>query len=220
MLIEATAALNWGDPSNPETDIGPMVSVKHRDRVAALVERALKHCAPPVLPLGEAPSRTARHAAPFYPPTILACEDPDSEIVQEESFGPVLVVQTARDFPHAIALMNGVRRDLPPLCSPRLPTSCGRFSTRPRPAFSSQPVHLGRRCRRAVRRLEEFGPRAARARPVRPGIFHTPADDLWRASVKAPRELGHRPAERQGPKREPPPLSYLSLLHAGVRKAP
>jgi acyl-CoA reductase-like NAD-dependent aldehyde dehydrogenase len=112
MLIAATAALHWGDPSDPETDIGPMVSVKHRDRVAALVERALKHCAPPILPLGETPSRGVRHAAPFYPPTILACEDPDSEIVQEESFGPVLVVQTARDFPHAIALMNGVRQGL------------------------------------------------------------------------------------------------------------
>jgi acyl-CoA reductase-like NAD-dependent aldehyde dehydrogenase/nicotinamidase-related amidase len=112
MLVEATAALNWGDPLSPETDIGPMVSVKHRDRVAALVERALKQCASPVLPLGETPSRTARHAAPFYPPTILACEDPDSEIVQEESFGPVLVVQTARDFPHAIALMNVVRQGL------------------------------------------------------------------------------------------------------------
>ena len=113
MLIDATAALSWGDPSNPKTDIGPMVSVKHRDRVASVVERALKHCAPPSLPLGETPPRGAtRHAAPFYPPTILACEDPNREIVQEESFGPVLVVQTARDFPHAMALMNGVRQGL------------------------------------------------------------------------------------------------------------
>ena len=90
-----------------------MVSVKHRERVQpAPVARALKDCAPPILPHGETPSRGARHAALFYPPTILACEDPDSEIGQEESFGPVLVVQTARDFPHAIALMNGVRQGL------------------------------------------------------------------------------------------------------------
>ncbi len=111
MLIEATAALRWGDPSNPETDIGPMVSVKHRDRVASVVARAVKHC-PPILPLGETPSNGERPERLFYPPTILACEDPDSEIVQEESFGPVLVMQTARDFPHAIALMNGVRQGL------------------------------------------------------------------------------------------------------------
>src|SRR4029078_10875004 len=49
MLVEATAALNWGDPLSPETDIGPMVSVKHRDRVAALVARALIQRASPVL---------------------------------------------------------------------------------------------------------------------------------------------------------------------------
>ncbi len=112
LLIQAAAALHWGDPSSPVTDIGPMVSAKHRDRVASLVERARKDCALPILPLGETPSSGARSAAPFYPPTILACEDPGSEIVQEESFGPVLVVQTARDFTHAIDLLNGVRQGL------------------------------------------------------------------------------------------------------------
>lgn len=112
LLIEATAALRWGDPSNAETDIGPMVSARHRERVALMVERALKECAPPVLPLGTRPPSEAPHAAQFYPPTILICENPDSEIVQEESFGPVLVVQTARDFSHAIELMNGVRQGL------------------------------------------------------------------------------------------------------------
>ena len=77
-----------------------------------MVERALKDCAPPILPLGPTPASEAPHAALFYPPTILVCEEPDSEIVQEESFGPVLVVQTARDFGHAVELMNGVRQGL------------------------------------------------------------------------------------------------------------
>ena len=112
MLIDAASKLKWGDPSAPETDIGPLVSVKHRDRVARMVERALSDCAPPILPLGGTPASGERHAAQFYPPTILACDEPDSEIVQEESFGPVLVVQTARDFDHAIELMNGVRQGL------------------------------------------------------------------------------------------------------------
>lgn len=112
LLVEATAAMRWGDPLRPETDIGPMVSVKHRDRVAVMVERALKHCGSPVLPLGDAPASGEPHAAQFYPPTILACDDPQCEIVQEESFGPVLVVQTARDFDHAIGLLNGVRQGL------------------------------------------------------------------------------------------------------------
>jgi acyl-CoA reductase-like NAD-dependent aldehyde dehydrogenase len=112
LLIEAAASLKWGDPSDPDTDVGPLVSAKHRDRVARMVERARQDCARPILPLGETPARGERHAGQFYPPTILACDDSGSEIVQEESFGPVLVVQTARDFDHAIALMNGVRQGL------------------------------------------------------------------------------------------------------------
>jgi acyl-CoA reductase-like NAD-dependent aldehyde dehydrogenase/nicotinamidase-related amidase len=112
LLVAATKAMRWGDPSDPETDIGPMVSVKHRDRVAAMVDRAFKDCAQSILPLGEAPASDARQTGKFYPPIIIACDDTDSEIVQEESFGPVLVVQTARDFDHAISLMNGVRQGL------------------------------------------------------------------------------------------------------------
>jgi acyl-CoA reductase-like NAD-dependent aldehyde dehydrogenase len=40
------------------------------------------------------------------------CDDPQAEIVQEETFGPVLVVQPAESFAHALKLMNGVRQGL------------------------------------------------------------------------------------------------------------
>src|SRR5262249_31005719 len=46
------------------------------------------------------------------PPTIICCDDPRLEIVQEETFGPVLVVQTARCWGQAIELCNGVRQGL------------------------------------------------------------------------------------------------------------
>jgi acyl-CoA reductase-like NAD-dependent aldehyde dehydrogenase len=48
----------------------------------------------------------------WYPSTILCCANPNAEIVQEESFGPVLVVQTARDWDEAMRLCNGVRQGL------------------------------------------------------------------------------------------------------------
>jgi acyl-CoA reductase-like NAD-dependent aldehyde dehydrogenase len=48
----------------------------------------------------------------WYPPTIACCEDPDHELVQEESFGPILVLQTAADPEQAMALLNGVRQGL------------------------------------------------------------------------------------------------------------
>jgi acyl-CoA reductase-like NAD-dependent aldehyde dehydrogenase len=43
---------------------------------------------------------------------IALCDDPGHELVQHESFGPVLVVQTADDWEHAMALLNGVPQGL------------------------------------------------------------------------------------------------------------
>jgi len=45
-------------------------------------------------------------------PTIVGCDDPSQEVVQEETFGPVLVVQPAASFDQALALCNGVRQGL------------------------------------------------------------------------------------------------------------
>ena len=112
LLLEATQALKWGDPSEADTVIGPMVSTAHRDRVAALVQRAASNCETPLLPLGAKPRSVGTHGAKFYPPTIIFCDEPEAEIVQEETFGPVLVVQRAQDWNDAISLCNGVRQGL------------------------------------------------------------------------------------------------------------
>jgi acyl-CoA reductase-like NAD-dependent aldehyde dehydrogenase len=108
LLVNETAALRWGDPLAPDTQIGPLVSMAQRDRVAAAVQRAVVVCGPGLIP----------HRSPipgegaWYPPTILCCDDPGHEIVQEETFGPVLVVQLASDWDHAMRLCNGVRQGL------------------------------------------------------------------------------------------------------------
>ena len=112
LLLKATAALKWGDPSETDTVIGPMVSTAHRDRVAALVQRAASYCDALLLPLGGEPRSVGTHGAKFYPPTIIFCDDPAAKIVQEETFGPVLVVQKAPDWDAAINLCNGVRQGL------------------------------------------------------------------------------------------------------------
>jgi len=112
LLLEATAVLKWGDPSETDTVIGPMVSTAHRDRVAALVQRAASYCDAPLLPLGREPRSAGTHDAKFYPPTIIFCDEPAAKIVQEETFGPVLVVQKAPDWDVAISLCNGVRQGL------------------------------------------------------------------------------------------------------------
>ncbi len=107
-LRQAVNELFWGDPLDERTHVGPLVSAARRDQVAAVVSRA------------EAASEavfTARQPAPggpraYYPPTVICCNDPAREIVQEETFGPVLVVQRADGWDHAIRLCNGVRQGL------------------------------------------------------------------------------------------------------------
>jgi len=112
LLLKETASLKWGDPLDVDTDIGPLVSESQRDRVAGTVDRAVAECGRPLLPLGEQPPTVEEHAGKFYPPTILYCDDPAREIVQEETFGPVLVVQPTQGWDDAMRLCNGVRQGL------------------------------------------------------------------------------------------------------------
>jgi acyl-CoA reductase-like NAD-dependent aldehyde dehydrogenase/nicotinamidase-related amidase len=112
LLCAATAAMPWGDPQDPATRVGPMVSREQRDTLAELLNRSGLR--------GSVPHGTAPHDSPeverldaaWYPPTIVCCEDPTSELVQRETFGPVLVVQPADDWRHAMSLLNGVEQGL------------------------------------------------------------------------------------------------------------
>lgn len=76
----------YGDPSHPHTYMGPLISEKQRDKVDGMVRRAI--AAGATLVTG------GQKVDPgwFYTPTLLTDVDPDSEIAQEEVFGPVLVV--------------------------------------------------------------------------------------------------------------------------------
>ena len=134
-LVQESSSLKWGDPLRDDTDIGPLVSAAHCARVAAAVARATAHCGDPILPLGDACPADRDYAGRFYPPTILCCDDPMHEIVQEETFGPVLVVQEAQDWDHAMRLCNGVRQGLAGRPSPVRRISRGNSSNRPKRAY-------------------------------------------------------------------------------------
>ena len=107
-LVRAAAALAWGDPLDPSTQVGPLVSVEARDRVAAAVARAAASGARVLTPHAAAPSG----AGAYYPPTLVVAPAHESEIVQEETFGPVLVLERAETFDDALRLSNGVRQGL------------------------------------------------------------------------------------------------------------
>ena len=112
-LITAAAALGWGDPCEEKTRIGPLISAEHCQRVSDVVEHLRGEVDAVISPQHESPSLSGlRKLGTYYPPTIVCCDDCGHEVVQEETFGPLLVVQRAADFSHAIELCNGVKQGL------------------------------------------------------------------------------------------------------------
>lgn len=107
LLTRETAALKWGDPREQSTQIGPMLDIPQRDRLAEAVARS---GLPSIVPHGR--TEIDEVSGAWYPPTILRCEDPAHELVQQESFGPLLIVQRAEDWQGAIGLVNGVPQGL------------------------------------------------------------------------------------------------------------
>ncbi|MET4077113.1 gamma-aminobutyraldehyde dehydrogenase [Janibacter sp. UYMM211] len=93
-----------GPTRDEATDMGSLVSVEHRDRVAAMVERAKGYAR--VVTGGEAPTSGELARGAYYRPTLVTGAPADSEIVRDEVFGPVLAVLPAADDDEAIALAN------------------------------------------------------------------------------------------------------------------
>lgn len=92
--------VRYGDPHDPKTYMGPLISDKQRDKVDAMVRRAVDAGATLVTG-GE-----KKDPGFFYTPTLLTDVDPDSEIAQEEVFGPVLVVIAYDDDDDAVRIAN------------------------------------------------------------------------------------------------------------------
>ncbi|OHV34796.1 MULTISPECIES: aldehyde dehydrogenase family protein [Pseudofrankia] len=110
--VVTAAALPVGDPLDPATAVGPVVSAAARDRILGMLGRALAGPTPAgELLLGGGPADASADPALadgfFLAPTILDRVDPAAQIAQEEVFGPVLSVLTFRDEDEAVALANG-----------------------------------------------------------------------------------------------------------------
>lgn len=100
-----------GDPRDSATEVGPIIHPRQIARIAGYVERAVAAGAT-VLWGGAADP----YGALYYQPTMLTDVAQDSEIVQEEVFGPVLVLQTFADDAEAIRLANDVDYGLGGVC--------------------------------------------------------------------------------------------------------
>ena len=96
-----------GDSRAPETTVSPLIHPDHLERVHGFVERA-RAAGDRVLRGGG----VAREGGLWYEPTLVEPLSNDSEIVQNEVFGPVLTLQTFEDETQAVALANGTRYGL------------------------------------------------------------------------------------------------------------
>ncbi|KAF0960880.1 aldehyde dehydrogenase [Rhodococcus sp. T7] len=99
------ASIRLGDPQDPASEMGPLVSEAQLEKVLALVASGVAEGAT----LVTGGKRAAPAAVPdgyFVEPTIFAGVQPDMQLAREEVFGPVLAVVPFRDEEHAIELGN------------------------------------------------------------------------------------------------------------------
>jgi acyl-CoA reductase-like NAD-dependent aldehyde dehydrogenase len=106
-FAEKAKSLRVGDPLDPETQIGSLISQEHRSKVHGYVEQGIDEGAE-VVTGGE----PVEGAGAFYPPTVLAQVDNNMAVAQEEIFGPVVTVIPFEDEKDAIRIANDVRYGL------------------------------------------------------------------------------------------------------------
>ena len=113
-LKTAAEKLNWGDPREKITDIGPVIHAGKRDEQSALISAAQRSgAARRVEFLFEQQAKEPwAKAGAYAQPAIVCCDEPSHPLVQEETMSPLLVVQRAKNFEHALELCNGVRHGL------------------------------------------------------------------------------------------------------------
>jgi acyl-CoA reductase-like NAD-dependent aldehyde dehydrogenase len=104
---ELAGTLRVGDPLDPETQMGSLISRTHRDKVHAFVEQGREEGAEVVL--GGEPRDGA---GAFYPPTVLAGVEGRMVVAQEEIFGPVVTVIPFDDERDAAHIANDVKYGL------------------------------------------------------------------------------------------------------------
>ena len=101
-LSVAVSSIKFGAPESEDSEIGPLISTKHRERVAGFVERAVASKHMETVTGGAA----AVGGGFFYQPTLIAGALQTDEIVRKEVFGPVVSVTRFTEAQQAIEWAN------------------------------------------------------------------------------------------------------------------
>ena len=104
-IVARASELRVGDPMDPSTDVGPVITMDSAKRIAGMIERALAEGNELVLG-GEIIEPVGCDGGAFVAPTIVRGARRDSFIARNEVFGPVLAVLTVDGFDEAIDTVN------------------------------------------------------------------------------------------------------------------
>ena len=104
-LLSRTRALRLGNPQDPDTDVGPLISQGHMEHVLSYIEKGRQEGGQ-VLIGGERARVPGCENGHFVEPTVFDGLSDDMTIVREEIFGPVLSLLTFRDEQEVTARAN------------------------------------------------------------------------------------------------------------------
>jgi len=110
-LTSKVAALKVGDPFDPETSVGAMISKTHQQKVYSYIELAKNenakiHCG------GEIPTIKGFEGGFFVAPTVISGAESNSRLMKEEIFGPVVCVTPFDSEEEVVSMANNVEYGL------------------------------------------------------------------------------------------------------------
>ncbi|MGV6873561.1 aldehyde dehydrogenase family protein [Pseudochelatococcus sp. B33] len=111
LIVERVRALRIGNPLDPQSQMGPLNSRPHYERVLSAIQTANAEGAR-LLTGGKRPDGSAFERGYWLEPTVFGDVDPQMRIAQEEIFGPVLSIMRWKDEEEAFAIANGTRYGL------------------------------------------------------------------------------------------------------------
>ncbi|HEX9992811.1 MAG TPA: aldehyde dehydrogenase family protein [Acidimicrobiales bacterium] len=110
-IVKRATELRIGDPVDPSTDVGPVITSESADRIGGMVAAAVDEGAEVVCG-GKRTTADGCDGGAFFQPTVLAGVRPDHRIAREEVFGPVLAVLEVTDIGDAVDIVNSVEYGL------------------------------------------------------------------------------------------------------------
>ena len=107
-FVARVRALRVGDPQSPQSDMGPLITAQHRERIERFVEQADAENVEALL-RGGRPGDAALAGGNYLHPTIFAPRDESQTVAAEEIFGPVLSIFKFETLDEVVRRANATR---------------------------------------------------------------------------------------------------------------